>query len=406
MMVDTRRLTAVVAALLAAAVALFAASAEAQRTVTGVRLGEHSDMTRLVLDLSETTPFRVFTLDAPYRVVIDLPETRWSVPDAPFVGRGVVTGLRHGLFQPGTFRVVLDADRPVQVESAFVLEPNANTGHRLVLDLRGVSGDRFKPVDVGNYQPSNLSITAPSAAVRARPGGTDARKPVIVIDPGHGGIDPGAIGRTTGVYEKSIALNAARILRDRLQKTGKFRVYLTRDSDVFLRLRERVAIARGHDADLFISLHADANPIHTVRGLSVYTLSNEASDREAEALAQRENKADLIAGVDLSDERPELINILLDLALRETMNFSARYANMLIGELGGRTRLLRGSHRFAGFAVLKAPDVPSVLIELGHLSNAEDERLLQQRSHLEAIADGIVKATEAFFEYRLALRRS
>jgi N-acetylmuramoyl-L-alanine amidase len=229
---------------------------------------------------------------------------------------------------------------------------------------------------------------------------------VIVIDPGHGGVDPGAIGRTTGVYEKTIALNAARILRDRLEKTGRFRVHLTRDSDMFLRLQERVGIARAHNADLFISIHADANPILSVQGLSVYTLSNDASDREAEALAQRENKADLIAGVDLSEERPELINILLDLALRETMNLSARYANMLIDDLAGRTTLLRRSHRFAGFAVLKAPDVPSVLIELGHLSNAEDERLLQRRAHLEAIADGIVKATERFFDYRIALRRS
>lgn len=405
-MLDSRRFTAAVAALVGVAIILIATTVEAQRAVTGVRLGEHPEATRLVLDLSEAMPFRVFTLESPYRVVIDLPDTSWKATSNQLAGRGVIAGLRYGLFQPGTFRVVLDANEPVKVESAYVLGPNENAGHRLVLDMRGVSRERFAPADMGDYRPASFSIAAPADAIRRRPGFAGGDKPVIVIDPGHGGVDPGAIGRTTGVYEKAIALNAARILRDRLEKTGRFRVHLTRDSDMFLRLQERVGIARAHNADLFISIHADANPILSVQGLSVYTLSNDASDREAEALAQRENKADLIAGVDLSEERPELINILLDLALRETMNLSARYANMLIDDLAGRTTLLRRSHRFAGFAVLKAPDVPSVLIELGHLSNAEDERLLQRRAHLEAIADGIVKATERFFDYRIALRRS
>ncbi|MBO6946684.1 MAG: N-acetylmuramoyl-L-alanine amidase [Rhodospirillales bacterium] len=223
-----------------------------------------------------------------------------------------------------------------------------------------------------------------------------AQKRVIVIDPGHGGVDPGAIG-VSGIYEKHITLAAARDLKRYLEATGRFDVKLTRDRDIFIRLRGRIERAREMKADLFISLHADTIRNRGVRGLSLYTLSERASDKEAAQLAERENKADLIAGIDLTHESAEVTNILIDLAQRETMNQSAKLAALLVDELDGRVNILRNPHRFAGFAVLKAPDIPSVLIELGFLSNKEDERQLRSKSHRRKLAQSIAGAVDRYF---------
>mgnify|MGYP003630612655 FL=1 len=222
------------------------------------------------------------------------------------------------------------------------------------------------------------------------------KKRVIIIDPGHGGVDPGAIG-LSGIYEKHITLAAARELKAHLERTGRFTVHLTRDRDIFIRLRGRIERARAKNADMFISLHADTIRSKSVRGLSVYTLSENASDKEAAALAERENKADLIAGIDLTHESAEVTNILIDLAQRETMNQSARLAAVLVDELGERVKVLRNPHRFAGFAVLKAPDIPSVLIELGFLSNKDDERALRSKHHRKRVAQSIVAAVDQYF---------
>ena len=250
---------------------------------------------------------------------------------------------------------------------------------------------------------STVQLAAlPFAPPSRKPLSAPARR-VIVIDPGHGGSDPGAIS-ASGLYEKTVPLNAARLVKEELRKVGHDTVLLTRNGDESIRLRERVGIARAANADLFISLHADANPSKSVRGASVYTLSEKASDAEAAALAERENKADLISGVDLSHEAPEVTNILIDLAQRETMNHSAIVAKLLVQHLGKRTTLLRNTHRFAGFAVLTAPDVPAVLIELGHLSNREDARLLQQEAYLRPLATAIAKAVDAYFPIDTARR--
>ncbi len=232
----------------------------------------------------------------------------------------------------------------------------------------------------------------PNRKPRARGG-----RRVIAIDPGHGGVDPGAIGRS-GVLEKDITLRTARILKRRLERSGRYKVVLTRNRDVFIRLRDRIAIARRHDADLFVSLHADSIRRAGIRGLSVYTLSEKASDKEAAELADKENKADLIAGIDLSAETPEVTDILIDLAQRETMNESVRFAAELVQELRRVSKLLRKTHRFAGFAVLKAPDIPSVLIEMGFLSNRQDERALRQESYRARIADSVALAINHYFE--------
>lgn len=229
-------------------------------------------------------------------------------------------------------------------------------------------------------------------------------KPVVVIDPGHGGADPGAIG-VSGVYEKYITLAMARELKTQLEKNGRYKVFLTRDRDVFIRLRDRIAIARQYNADLFISLHADSVGSAQMKGLSVYTLSQNSSDAEAQALADKENKADLIAGVDLSHESADVANILIDLAQRETMNRSAGFAGGVVDEVGREVDLLGNTHRFAGFAVLKAPDVPSVLVEMGYLSNDQEERSLRQPEYRAKLAKGISRAVDRFFVQGQKARR-
>jgi N-acetylmuramoyl-L-alanine amidase len=238
----------------------------------------------------------------------------------------------------------------------------------------------------------------------APPRRDDGRR-TIVIDPGHGGVDPGAVS-LGGVYEKTITLDIAQEIERQLTQTGRYKVVLTRSDDTFIRLRERVAIARQAGADLFISIHADSLNNHAIGGMSIYTLSETASDREAEALAAKENKADIIVGVDLRDESPQVSTILIDLAQRETKNLSAKLARSVIDEVGRDRHLLPKPHRFAGFAVLTAPDVPSVLIELGYLSNRTDEHELLDPGHRLRFARGVQRALDRFFAGRERLRRS
>jgi N-acetylmuramoyl-L-alanine amidase len=218
--------------------------------------------------------------------------------------------------------------------------------------------------------------------------------PVVAIDPGHGGIDPGAIS-PSGLYEKDITLDTALVLAQMVNETGRLRAVLTRRSDVYVPLRERVA--RAHRADLFVSIHADTLPDSAMRGLSVYTLSAAASDRETAALAARENKDDFIPGLRLSRRAPEIGDILLDLTRRETSNRSLALARQIVDGLGRVAPLLERPRRSAGFAVLTAPDMPSVLVELGCLSNRDDERLLEEEAYRVRLARGLLGAIEAYF---------
>src|SRR6185369_14997393 len=248
---------------------------------------------------------------------------------------------------------------------------------------------------------SNTALAAallwPSTVPTLRPGSAStAVLPLIYIDPGHGGPDPGTIG-TTGTYEKDVTLAMAKELQRQLLATGRYRVKMTRDTDKFVALRPRFEMARRDHADMFISLHADANPFYSARGATVYTLSETASDSEAEALAAKENKADLIDGVDLSRQNNTVTSILIDLAQRETKNRSAAFAELLVHDMGQVTMMLRNSHRFAGFAVLKAPDIPSVLIELGYLSDAQDEALLISPLHRTKLATAMLHAIDGYY---------
>lgn len=400
-MYATRSRALSLAALLLAV--LLALPVAARPTVTGVRAGEHTTTTtRFVLDLSENVDFKVYLLTEPYRVVVDLPAMDWKAEVPARLKVGLIDGFRFGLFDNNTARVVIDVPRPVKVERSFILPPQGPFPHRFVLDLAGSSREEFQrsaavvvpaigaPVSL-TRPPPKPAAPAPAPAARKK---TDKR--VVVIDPGHGGVDPGAIGEN-GTYEKDVTLAVGLQLKRRLEATGRYRVVMTRDKDIFVRLRDRVEIGRQAGGQLFISLHADSMPDHDTRGASVYTLSEKASDAEAEGLAQRENRADLIAGVALEGESPEVTSILIDLARRETMNLSASMATMIIPELERQGKVLRKGHRFAGFAVLKAPDVPSVLVEMGYLSNKADERQLTTRDYQAKMAEALTRAVDRFF---------
>jgi N-acetylmuramoyl-L-alanine amidase len=403
-------LSALVAAFLAMTAGAFAAP-----IVTEARIGQHDAVTRFVLLISERVPYQVFTLSDPHRVVIDLPEVRWGVTGTPLpTPQGVLTRLRHGPFKPGTMRVVLECAGPAQVKNSSLAEAPGGRGHQLTIDVLASApfghGVPARKPEILAPQPGNLS--PPIGALRdsgspvialanigvppARPSRLHTHKRVIVLDAGHGGDDPGATS-LSGAYEKRITLAAAREVRDRLQALGRYQVVMTRDSDRFIRLRDRVAMARAAEADLFVSIHADAHDNRATRGLSVYTLSERASDAEAAALAERENKSDLIAGVNLTGEPPEVATILIDLVQRETKNESARLASHLVRSLADDTLLLPNTHRYAGFAVLKAPDIPSVLIELGYLSNPEDERALVDAGRRRKLTAAIARAIHSYF---------
>src|SRR6187401_693591 len=365
------------------------------------RLGGDGGRTRLVLDLSRTIEIAAFTLADPYRVVIDLPQVTFQLPARTGEqGRGLIKAFRYGLVMQGGSRIVVDASGPVRIDKAFVLEAIDNQPARLVLDL--VSTDRASFM-------RNLALAAkPRRAPETKPAEVAKHpndgRPLIVIDPGHGGPDTGTIA-SSGEMEKAIVLEFAQALSEKLQKSGKYRVTMTRDDDRFVPLGERVRFARHEGAALFVSIHADALAARgeaDVRGATVYTLSDTASDSEAARLAEDENKADVIAGVDLSSEPEEVAGILVDLAQRETKNFSHHFARTVVAELKTAAKLHRNPLKSAGFKVLKAPDVPSVLIELGYVSNKQDLKLMTSDAWRTRTSEAVALAVNTFFSTRLA----
>ena len=447
-------LRAIVAALLVASVpaltGLGTGSATAQTTaalpapppkpaVVDARLGLHPDKTRFVLELSDPVPFTVTVAADPYRVLVDLPELIWPGGAVPMEGKGIVSRYRYTLVEPGTLRVTFETVGPAKVREAYLLP--ARDGHqpRLVLDIERVTAAEFQriaaaapPTPKRDARPPRAEVepavaaipvpapfaplptlppaqvmpaampmappvaTAPPAAPKAP---SVVEKPLIVLDPGHGGPDPGAVG-VGGLHEKDITLAAAREAKRQLEATGRYRVRLTRDRDVFIPLRERVGIAREAEADLFISLHADSIGSGEMRGLSIYTLSDKASDREAEMLAAKENRADAIAGLDLSGENALVASILIDLAQRDTMNHSKRFAKFALENIGREIKLIPSKpHRQAGFAVLTAPDIPSALIEMGYLSSRQDANLLVSADHREKLGRALSRTIDAYFKW-------
>ena len=359
-----------------------------------------------------------FLLDTPRRIALDI--------DGAQVGRNqfapggrAVAAVRQGQLNDDTARVVLDLVGPATVGQPQI----AADGKSLSFALQGVTDSRFRS-EVGR---GRMRFGAP-AAMAARPqkrlhsitvpippsargvalppveGSRDGARPLVVIDAGHGGHDPGAVNKEQGKREKDVTLAIAQAIRDQLVKSGRVRVALTRDDDKYLILQERYGIARKLGADLFISIHADAAENTQAQGATVYTLSETASDREAARLAARENKADILNGVNLGGQSGDVSSILIDLTQRESLNISASFARLLQREAAPYVPFRSSYHRFASLMVLKAPDTPSILFETGYISNADDAAFLSSREGQSQIARGVARAIEVHFARKLAMR--
>ncbi|MET0873366.1 MAG: N-acetylmuramoyl-L-alanine amidase [Pseudolabrys sp.] len=380
---------------------VLAAVVEQEVVATDLRIGGDDKQTRFVVDLNRKIDLAAFTLADPYRVVVDLPQVNFKLPaKAGTQSRGLVKAYRYGLIMQGGSRIVLDIKGPVRIEKAFVLDAAEGQPARLVLDLAAIDRVVFM---------RNISLqTRPAHNTGAKPNEPPVKadgdaRPLVVVDPGHGGIDNGTKG-SGGELEKDIVLAFSQVLREKLESGGKYRVAMTRSDDSFIPLSERVRFARTRGAALFISVHADALPRKEglAEGATVYTLSETASDAEAARLAEAENKADVIAGVDLTAEPNDVANILVDLAQRETKTFSMQFARTVVDELKSAARMHKHPLKAAGFKVLTAPDVPSVLIELGYMSTRDDLKQLNSPAWRARTAQAVVKAVETFFTPRVA----
>src|SRR5208282_3036903 len=377
-----------------------ASGADSFPIATDARLAGDESHTRLVMDFSRTIDLHAFTLADPYRVVIDIPQVIFRLPPKTGEsGRGLIKAFRFGLVMQGGSRLVLDLAKPVRIDKASVIEAAEGDPARLVLDLVATDRESFlRKIALTNR------LAGPELPRADRPQATSGDpRPLVVLDPGHGGIDTGTKS-SGGALEKDIVLNVALRLRDRLEKDGKCRVLMTRTDDTFVPLADRVRMTRSAGASLFVSVHADALPRREgdAQGASVYTVSETASDSEAARLAEKENRADVIAGVDLKAEPDDVADILIDLAQRETKSYSMQFAHRLVGELRAVTRVHKTPLKSAGLRVLRAPDVPSVLVELGYVSNRQDLQLLLSDSWRNRTADSIAQAIETYFATHMA----
>jgi N-acetylmuramoyl-L-alanine amidase len=408
------------AALLCADVAAINAAEDSPQTpvaapnfpvASGARLAGDNKQTRFVLDLDKAIPLRAFALADPYRVVIDIPQVSFQLPaGAGSAGRGLIKAFRYGLVMPGGSRIVFDLTGPAKIANSHVLDAANGQPPRLVLELEEVDRTSFVQSLAAENRPElrpaiadGRDTTVPVVTpVVAKPAEPPDPRPLIVIDPGHGGIDNGT--QAGGEMEKTLVLGFGLALRDRIEKSGKYRVVMTRTDDTFIPLADRVKVARSQSAALFVSIHADALPRREgdAQGATIYTLSDRASDAEAERLAEAENKADAIGGVNLTEEPTEVADILIDLAQRETRTFSNRFARLLMGEMKTTVRMHKHPLKSAGFKVLKAPDVPSVLIELGYVSNKGDLEHLVSENWRTKTVGSMAQAIDAFFAKRLA----
>lgn len=357
----------------------------------GARIAGDDARTRVVLDFDRKPEFLVRYVDNPVRVIVDLPETAFGVKAEDMQARGLFREIRYGAMGARSARIVFTAIKPVAVTAADVKSDDGGKSFRLVLDAERVDRARFQ--GLLDEQKWTGSIAVPKVA---QPAKTDPGQFVIAVDAGHGGIDTGAIGVDSKMEEKTITLAFARELAERLNREQGVKAVLTRDADEFLSLNERVQIARQKGANLFISLHADTLKQHDIRGATVYTISDKASDHLAASLAERENLSDQIAGVALSDEPAEVADILIDLTRRETQAFSINLARSVVSSFEGQINLINNPHRFAGFRVLQAPDVPSILLEIGFMSNKDDEKLLVDPAWRRKVADHLAEAVRRY----------
>lgn len=365
---------------------------------------QKSGKEQIVILVPNIAKRKVFTVPDPDRLVVDVPlvagKYRVALPD-DYTGK-LIKAVRFGHFTPQTSRFVFDLEQPVRVSSIqmegkkLVIEIDGDGSRKNAVESKPIKNKPTKILEKAAEDPQKKNTDNSSKKIKYSKKYKVNTPPTIVIDAGHGGVDPGTIG-DGGSQEKDVVLEYAVALKAKLEKLNKYRVFLTRSEDEFIMLRKRVAIARKAGANMFISIHADSAEDDEARGLSVYTVSEQASDKEAEALAARENKSDIIGGMDLSDERAEVADILISLAQRETKNNSALLADFLVANLDKRVRTLPNTHRFAGFAVLKAPDIPSVLIEIGFLSHPQEEKEIKSKAYREKVLAGIMEGIEAYF---------
>ncbi len=373
--------------------------------ITNMRIGQQVSSVRIVFDADKAFDYSVFLLSDPKRLVVDafhsnIQKTLQSDPNS------LIGSTRIGKLNSSDKRIVFDLKKPALVKKVFTLKPQGTAKWRLVVDL-AISSERDFNAKVGakyavssqktqttaEVQNEKKSSSWFSSATKAKP---QSRKKIIVLDPGHGGKDPGAIGAYGRIYEKNVTLAMGKELKSQLEKKG-YTVYLTRSTDIFIPLRQRVKIAQKYKADLFMSLHADSAPNRNAKGLSIYTLSETASDKEAAALAERENKVDIIGGVDFSENSKEINDILISLSQTDCRNKSSKFATYVVSEMKKSVKIVSDTHRFAGFAVLKAPDIPSALLEMGYLSNKGEESLLKQSNYRKKLATSAAKAIDKYF---------
>lgn len=398
-------------ALLAWIIAICASTAEPARSDTRSAIATRAEVVKagnstalFKLRLSTGVVAEVFTLADPYRVIIDLPDVAFRLPEGTgSKGGGLVSQFRYGLFAAGKARIVIDTHGPVSIKRADMQNADTKGAVELTLTLVKTDAAQFGR-GTGPQASSNANDDADSNPDAHKP---RSGLPVVVIDPGHGGVDPGAVGGK-GIYEKDIVLAVALALKSELEKSGRFKVSATRTDDVFVSLDDRLRLSRSADADLFVSLHADSlgddSVADRIRGATVYTLSSRASDEQARLMAEKENRSDLIAGLApvAAEHENDVANILIDLMKRETADFAADFSNVLVSHLRGAVPLSHKPRRSAAFKVLKQTRTPAVLIELGYLSNATDRKLLRSAAWQEKAALSIASSVTAYFAKRTA----
>lgn len=362
--------------------AAFGASAAKPVTIKDVRLWAGPDGTRLVFDLSAPAEHSVLTLDNPSRVVVDIPGASIESERVLPQGQGFVKQLRAAAQPNGDLRVVVDLTGPATPKT-FSVGPQDSYGHRLVLDLAPSKGT----VAAAPSQPSVVKAAADA----------HGRDIIVAIDAGHGGVDPGSVGKR-GTYEKHVTLAIAKRLKDRIDREPGMRAVLTRENDTYIDLRDRIVRARKQQADMFVSVHADAFTNRAVAGSSVYVLSARgASDESARWLADRENSADLIGGVKLDDKDSVLASVLLDLSQGASMSASVDAADLVMQELYKIGNITSRGVKHAGFIVLKSPDIPSLLVETAFISNPTEEARLLDPKHQQRLAEAIHQGVRAYF---------
>jgi N-acetylmuramoyl-L-alanine amidase len=387
---------AAVLCLMVAAPAGAVSAAPARLLAYSARIAGDDARTRLIIDFDRRPEFKVHYVANPYRVLIDLPETDFGIEAEDLEARGIFSDIRYGTMAAGRSRIVLTAARPVGVVMAEVQEEQGAKSFRLVVDTAIVTDQVFAgQMEKQSWQETSAPATGESVPVML-PGGRAEGPFVIAVDAGHGGIDNGARGGVTNTEEKHVTLAFARQLVDALNGVSGTRAFLTREKDEFLSLSQRVQLARSEGANLLISIHADTLKQKDIRGATVYTISDKASDSLAASLAERENLSDQIAGISFVDEPAEVADILLDLTRRETQAFSVNLAQSVVSTFKDEVLLINNPHRHAGFRVLTAPDVPSVLLELGFMSNKEDEKLLVDPAWQKKVAGLVAKAVEQY----------